>query len=272
MGVGVMKTWSTTSRADRRARFTATICSMVAIIASLVAACGSETSVVPNAASSAASTPGSGSTGSLSNATVPTNPGIRVCVLVAAEQIQRGTTGAAAAGSGAIQWRAIPQSFRPGSAVVSVDEITTKVALFGLTPGTVIVKEMFVDPSTTGSTTINSPTLDSPSALPPGSDPPTATSALSSACDVDALPGPDLAKAWVIAREVPQFTEWQDAVAQGMVVRTSVDPAARPADAIDQVVEFTVNADDMAFVNLPVGAIVVAGMFVTSDVIRTFPQ
>jgi len=71
-----------------------------------------------------------------------------VDVFIAAENIPRGTPGQTAVDAKQIQQAQIPQKFRPATAITSTDQVQQKVALFDISPGTVIVDKMFVDPST----------------------------------------------------------------------------------------------------------------------------
>lgn len=69
-------------------------------------------------------------------------------VFVAKENIPRGTDGTVAKSSQQIVSAEIPQKYRPGTAIQSLDAIEQKVAVFDIAPNTVIVEGMFVDPST----------------------------------------------------------------------------------------------------------------------------
>ena len=71
----------------------------------------------------------------------------RVEVYQAQNLIPRGTTGADALNNGDVAQKGIPNEFRPETAITSTDEILQKVALFDVSPGTVIVQGMFVDPA-----------------------------------------------------------------------------------------------------------------------------
>lgn len=73
----------------------------------------------------------------------------RVDVFVAKGEVKRGTPGEDAVKSGAIGSAKIQQEFKPATAINSTDEITKKVALFDIAPGTVVVQGMFVDPAQT---------------------------------------------------------------------------------------------------------------------------
>lgn len=73
----------------------------------------------------------------------------RVEVYQAQDLIARGTVGADALNEGLIAQKGIPQEFKPLTAIDSTEEIVAKVALFDISPGTVIVQDMFVDPATT---------------------------------------------------------------------------------------------------------------------------
>jgi len=68
---------------------------------------------------------------------------------VAGAPIPRGTAGEAAVSDKTIVQGSIPKQFYPDTAITSADEVQKKVALFEISPGTVIVRGMFVDPSTT---------------------------------------------------------------------------------------------------------------------------
>jgi Flp pilus assembly protein CpaB len=73
----------------------------------------------------------------------------RVEVYKADLAVPRGSEGLEAVNSGAIVVDQIPREFRPDTAISKTDEIAGKVALFNIAPGTVIVKDMFVDAATT---------------------------------------------------------------------------------------------------------------------------
>jgi Flp pilus assembly protein CpaB len=73
----------------------------------------------------------------------------QVSVFVAVEDIPRGSDGGQMVNEKKIVQSTIPQKFRPATAIQSTDAIQKKVALFPISPGTVIVEGMFVDPSTT---------------------------------------------------------------------------------------------------------------------------
>ncbi len=73
----------------------------------------------------------------------------RVQVFVAKGVVTRGAQGSEAVASGNIADAAIPREFQPSSAIKTTDEIAPLVALFDISPGTVIVKGMFVDKSVT---------------------------------------------------------------------------------------------------------------------------
>lgn len=73
----------------------------------------------------------------------------RVDVFVAKADVPQGTPGETATADGSVGTSKIPQEFRPATAITSADEITKKVAVFDIAPGTVIVQDMFVDPSQT---------------------------------------------------------------------------------------------------------------------------
>lgn len=73
----------------------------------------------------------------------------RVDVFVAKGQVKRGTPGETAVKDGSIGSAKIQQEFKPSTAINTTDEITKKVALFDIAPGTVIVQGMFVDPAQT---------------------------------------------------------------------------------------------------------------------------
>jgi Flp pilus assembly protein CpaB len=72
-----------------------------------------------------------------------------VPVLKAEQPINRGITGAEAFDAGDIAEGEIPREFRPDGFVSTIDEISGQVALFEIPPGSVLVKNMFVDPSQT---------------------------------------------------------------------------------------------------------------------------
>jgi Flp pilus assembly protein CpaB len=70
-------------------------------------------------------------------------------VYVAGGAIPRGTDGTAAVGDKSITSGQVPQAYFPATAIASADEVQNKVALFDISPGTIIVRGMFVDPATT---------------------------------------------------------------------------------------------------------------------------
>jgi Flp pilus assembly protein CpaB len=70
-------------------------------------------------------------------------------VFIAGQDIKRGTAGEAAVSDKSIVQGQVPQKFLPGTAITSVDEVQKKVALFDISPGTIVVRGMFVDQSTT---------------------------------------------------------------------------------------------------------------------------
>jgi Flp pilus assembly protein CpaB len=72
-----------------------------------------------------------------------------VPVFVAGAAIPRGTAGEAAVSDKSVVQGSVPQKYYPGTAIASADEISKKVALFDISPGTIIVRGMFVDPATT---------------------------------------------------------------------------------------------------------------------------
>jgi Flp pilus assembly protein CpaB len=72
----------------------------------------------------------------------------KVSVWAAAEDIPRGSDGGQMYNEKKIQERSIPQDFRPATAIQSIDAIQKKVAVFNISTGTIIVKGMFVDPTT----------------------------------------------------------------------------------------------------------------------------
>ena len=72
-----------------------------------------------------------------------------VSIFVAANSIPRGTAGEVAIADKSIVQGSIPQKYYPATAITSADEIQKKVALFEISPGTPIVRGMFVDASTT---------------------------------------------------------------------------------------------------------------------------
>ena len=72
-----------------------------------------------------------------------------VSVFAAVEDIPRSADGGQMVNEKKIVESTIPQKFRPATAIQSTDAIQKKVALFNISPGTVIVDGMFVDPSTT---------------------------------------------------------------------------------------------------------------------------
>src|SRR5437764_5921361 len=77
----------------------------------------------------------------------------RVWVYRVKQNIAKGTTGDAAVGNDLVERKEIPQEFRPGNALVSLDGIKGKVALADLTPGQVVVDGQFVDPINAQTTT-----------------------------------------------------------------------------------------------------------------------
>jgi Flp pilus assembly protein CpaB len=70
-------------------------------------------------------------------------------VFIAGQDIKRGTAGEAAVSDKSIVQGQVPQKFLPGTAITSVDEVQKKVALFDISPGTIVVRGMFVDQATT---------------------------------------------------------------------------------------------------------------------------
>lgn len=72
-----------------------------------------------------------------------------VPVLKAEQPISRGITGGEAFDAGEIAEGQIPREFRPEGFVSTIDEIRGQVALFEIPAGSVLVKNMFVDPSQT---------------------------------------------------------------------------------------------------------------------------
>jgi Flp pilus assembly protein CpaB len=72
-----------------------------------------------------------------------------VPVLKAEQPISRGITGGEAFDAGDIAEGEIPREFRPEGFVSTIDEIRGQVALFEIPAGSVLVKNMFVDPSQT---------------------------------------------------------------------------------------------------------------------------
>src|SRR3954462_1346894 len=77
----------------------------------------------------------------------------RVFVYRVKADIAQGTTGEAAVGKDLVERRQIPQEFRPGNALVSLDAIKGKVALANLSAGQVLVDGQFVDPINAQTTT-----------------------------------------------------------------------------------------------------------------------
>jgi Flp pilus assembly protein CpaB len=69
-------------------------------------------------------------------------------VYLAQDTVPRGTDGGVALDSKLITTTQIPQKYRPATAITSADALQKKVALFDISPGTVIVDKMFVDPAT----------------------------------------------------------------------------------------------------------------------------
>jgi Flp pilus assembly protein CpaB len=72
-----------------------------------------------------------------------------VPVFIAGNPIPRGTAGEAAISDKTIVQGSVPQKYYPATAITSADEVQKKVALFEISPGTIIVRGMFVDASTT---------------------------------------------------------------------------------------------------------------------------
>ena len=77
----------------------------------------------------------------------------RVWVYRVKGPIGKGTTGDAAVAQALIEKAQIPQDFRPGNALVSLDAIKGKVALADLSAGQVLVDGQFVDPINAQTTT-----------------------------------------------------------------------------------------------------------------------
>lgn len=72
-----------------------------------------------------------------------------VPVLKADQTIARGISGGEAFDAGDISEGKIPREYRPEGFVSTIDEIAGQVALFEIPAGSVLVKNMFVDPSQT---------------------------------------------------------------------------------------------------------------------------
>jgi Flp pilus assembly protein CpaB len=72
-----------------------------------------------------------------------------VPVFIAGNPIPRGTAGEAAISDKTIVQGSVPQKFYPATAITSADEVQKKVALFEISPGTIVVRGMFVDAATT---------------------------------------------------------------------------------------------------------------------------
>lgn len=72
----------------------------------------------------------------------------KVKVFQAQELVKRGEDGGVAIDSQKIQQIEMPQKYVPQGAIQTPDAIQKKVALFDISPGTVIVDGMFVDPAT----------------------------------------------------------------------------------------------------------------------------
>lgn len=70
-------------------------------------------------------------------------------VFTAKNDIKRGTAGEVAVQNGDITSAKIPAEFRPSTAIQSTDQVKSKVALFDIGKGSVIVEGMFVDPTQT---------------------------------------------------------------------------------------------------------------------------
>lgn len=71
----------------------------------------------------------------------------RVPVFYATSDIKRGTPGEDAVKNSDIQQGDIPQDFKPATAITNTDEVNKKVALFEIPARSVILQNMFVDPS-----------------------------------------------------------------------------------------------------------------------------
>lgn len=69
------------------------------------------------------------------------------------KQIPKGLAADQAISQGYIKDSQIPQEFKPGTAVVRTDEIKNKVALYDISPGTILVAGQFVDPNVAQVTT-----------------------------------------------------------------------------------------------------------------------
>lgn len=67
--------------------------------------------------------------------------------------IPKGLAADQAISQGYIKDSQIPQEYKPGTAVVRTDEIKNKVALYEMSPGTVLVSGQFVDPNVAQVTT-----------------------------------------------------------------------------------------------------------------------
>jgi Flp pilus assembly protein CpaB len=70
-------------------------------------------------------------------------------VFVAGATIPRGTAGEQSVSDHTVHGGSVPQGMLPATAITSTDEVQKKVALFDIPAGTVILRGMFVDPSTT---------------------------------------------------------------------------------------------------------------------------
>lgn len=99
--------------------------------------------------------------------TAPSSPGStveQVRVYAVSQDIPRGMSGDEAIAHGLVQPADVPAQFRPDTAIVGLDEVRGKVALFPLSPGTILVADMFIDPSSV--TTTASSTTGMPDVVP----------------------------------------------------------------------------------------------------------
>ncbi len=186
--------------------------------------------------------PGSGVTwpGTEPTGTSPTPGTVRV--FTATTMIPRGTSGDDALAQGFLVASDVPAPFRPDSAIVSVDTLRRKVALFTIAKGTVIVAGMFVDG---GGPLASVPIPQVPPPTAPSSPPSTTAE------------GMDLV--WVVVDPIPRGTPAVDAVARFSITEKPIDPSARPSTAI---VDVRVLGDKVAGYDLAPGTIVVDGTFV----------
>ncbi|MFN2606741.1 MAG: Flp pilus assembly protein CpaB, partial [Acidimicrobiales bacterium] len=78
----------------------------------------------------------------------PTSAGVTVPVLYATATVGAGTQGAAALSDGRIRSRSVAPATRPGGAVTDPSQLTGRVAVGAIAPGSFITTDMFAAPQT----------------------------------------------------------------------------------------------------------------------------